>query len=101
MPRYGIRAFDTSAYYGPSEIVLGGVLKALKTEFPRESYKLVTDGLMPWISQGADDLVLDNQVWSIRFRSRRIRLLPEYDSEECTEESRTLGYDLFGCRVFA
>ena len=39
--RYGIRAFDTSAYYGPSEIVLGGVLRALKSEFPRESYKLV------------------------------------------------------------
>ena len=39
--RYGIRAFDTSAYYGPSEIVLGGVLKALKDEFPRGSYKLV------------------------------------------------------------
>ncbi|KAF9649301.1 Aldo/keto reductase [Thelephora ganbajun] len=40
--RYGIRAFDTSAYYGPSEIVLGGVLKALKDEFPRESCKLIT-----------------------------------------------------------
>ncbi|KAF9644377.1 Aldo/keto reductase [Thelephora ganbajun] len=40
--RYGIRAFDTSVYYGPSEIVLGGVLKALKDEFPRDSYKLIT-----------------------------------------------------------
>jgi len=56
-----------------------------------------------WIPclQGADDLVLDNQVWSIRPRSRGFRLLPEYDSEERTEEPRTLGYELSGCRVFA
>jgi D-arabinose 1-dehydrogenase len=38
---YGIRSFDTSAYYGPSEIVLGTALKALRNEFPRSSYKLV------------------------------------------------------------
>ncbi|KAI0092548.1 Aldo/keto reductase [Irpex rosettiformis] len=40
--RYGIRAFDTSAYYGPSEIVLGAALRALAPEFPRESYQLLT-----------------------------------------------------------
>ncbi|KAF8974704.1 NADP-dependent oxidoreductase domain-containing protein [Flammula alnicola] len=40
--RYGIRAFDTSVYYGPSEIVLGDVLHALRDEFPRSSYKLMT-----------------------------------------------------------
>ncbi|KAI0347003.1 Aldo/keto reductase [Trametopsis cervina] len=40
--RYGIKAFDTSAYYGPSEIVLGTALKTLEAEFPRESYKLLT-----------------------------------------------------------
>ena len=39
--RYGIRAFDTSAYYGPSELVLGAALKTLAPEFPRESYQLV------------------------------------------------------------
>lgn len=39
--RYGINAFDTSAYYGPSEIVLGTVLKGLESEFPRSSYQLV------------------------------------------------------------
>jgi len=39
--RYGIRAFDTSVYYGPSEIVLGNILHALQGEFPRSSYKLV------------------------------------------------------------
>ena len=39
--RYGIRSFDTSAYYGPSEIVLGACLKTLEKEFPRSSYKLV------------------------------------------------------------
>lgn len=38
---YGINAFDTSAYYGPSEIVLGTALKTLAPEFPRASYKLV------------------------------------------------------------
>ncbi|KDN50910.1 hypothetical protein RSAG8_00539, partial [Rhizoctonia solani AG-8 WAC10335] len=40
--RYGIRAFDTSAYYGTSEIVLGAILRALADEFPRESYKIAT-----------------------------------------------------------
>ncbi|KAI5124758.1 hypothetical protein M0805_005392 [Coniferiporia weirii] len=40
--RYGITAFDTSAYYGPSEIVLGTVLKGLDKEFPRSSYQLMT-----------------------------------------------------------
>ncbi|KAH7930272.1 Aldo keto reductase [Leucogyrophana mollusca] len=40
--RYGIRAFDTSPYYGPSEIILGNALKTLEKEFPRESYKLLT-----------------------------------------------------------
>ncbi|KAF8076019.1 galactose dehydrogenase [Lyophyllum atratum] len=40
--RYGIRAFDTSVYYGPSEIILGKALQTLKDEFPRSSYKLMT-----------------------------------------------------------
>ncbi|KAF8165115.1 Aldo/keto reductase [Crassisporium funariophilum] len=40
--RYGIRAFDTSAYYGPSETVLGNALYALRDEFPRSSYQLMT-----------------------------------------------------------
>ncbi|KAG9317146.1 Aldo/keto reductase family-domain-containing protein [Chiua virens] len=40
--RYGITGFDTSPYYGPSEIVLGNALKALENEFPRSSYQLFT-----------------------------------------------------------
>ncbi|TDL29804.1 Aldo/keto reductase [Rickenella mellea] len=40
--RYGMRAFDTSAYYGPSEIVLGAALNAISEEFPRSSYQLMT-----------------------------------------------------------
>ncbi|KAG2013460.1 D-arabinose dehydrogenase [Coprinopsis cinerea AmutBmut pab1-1] len=40
--RYGIRAFDTSVYYGPSEIVLGSILEALRDEFPRSTYRLMT-----------------------------------------------------------
>ncbi|KAH7888079.1 Aldo/keto reductase family-domain-containing protein [Phlebopus sp. FC_14] len=40
--RYGIRAFDTSPYYGPSEIILGNALKTLENEFPRSSYQLLT-----------------------------------------------------------
>lgn len=39
--RYGIRAFDTSPFYGPSEIVLGNALKALENDFPRSSYQIV------------------------------------------------------------
>ncbi|TFK29329.1 Aldo/keto reductase [Coprinopsis marcescibilis] len=40
--RYGIRAFDTSAYYGPSEVVLGTILESIRDEFPRSSYRLMT-----------------------------------------------------------
>ncbi|KAG8218325.1 Aldo keto reductase [Butyriboletus roseoflavus] len=40
--RYGIHAFDTSPFYGPSEIVLGNALKALENEFPRSSYQIFT-----------------------------------------------------------
>ncbi|KAG5352816.1 hypothetical protein C0989_000361 [Termitomyces sp. Mn162] len=40
--RYGIRAFDTSVYYGPSEVILGKALQELKDEFPRSSYQLMT-----------------------------------------------------------
>ncbi|KAL4075683.1 Aldo/keto reductase family-domain-containing protein [Scleroderma yunnanense] len=40
--RYGINAFDTAPYYGPSEIILGNALKALSCEFPRSSYQLLT-----------------------------------------------------------
>ncbi|PFH52561.1 hypothetical protein AMATHDRAFT_74044 [Amanita thiersii Skay4041] len=40
--RYGICAFDTSVYYGNSEIVLGNILKVLEPEFPRSSYQLMT-----------------------------------------------------------
>lgn len=38
----GITAIDTSPYYGPSEILLGNALRALKPEFPRETYYIVT-----------------------------------------------------------
>jgi len=40
--RYGITAFDTSPYYGSSEVVLGQILKALEPEFPRSTYMLMT-----------------------------------------------------------
>lgn len=40
--QYGICAFDTSVYYGPSEVVLGNALKALEEEFPRSHYQLMT-----------------------------------------------------------
>ncbi|KNZ75693.1 D-arabinose 1-dehydrogenase [Termitomyces sp. J132] len=40
--RYGIQAFDTSVYYGPSEVILGKALQELKDEFPRSSYQLMT-----------------------------------------------------------
>ncbi|QRW01776.1 aldo/keto reductase family protein [Ceratobasidium sp. AG-Ba] len=40
--RYGMRGFDTAAYYGTSEIVLGAILKELADEFPRESYRIAT-----------------------------------------------------------
>ncbi|KAG6830629.1 hypothetical protein H0H92_015721 [Tricholoma furcatifolium] len=35
-------AFDTSVYYGPSEVVLGNALQKVKDEFPRSSYQLMT-----------------------------------------------------------
>jgi aryl-alcohol dehydrogenase-like predicted oxidoreductase len=41
---HGIRAFDTSPYYGPSEMILGGALNtdSVRMNFPRESYYLIT-----------------------------------------------------------
>lgn len=38
----GMSAIDTSAYYGPSEVILGGVLDKLKEKWPRESYYICT-----------------------------------------------------------
>jgi aryl-alcohol dehydrogenase-like predicted oxidoreductase len=40
--RYGINTFDTSPWYGASEIVLGSILEALSSEFPRDAYRLST-----------------------------------------------------------
>lgn len=42
--RAGIRAFDTSPYYGPSEDILGQALASdrVATEFPRHTYQLLT-----------------------------------------------------------
>lgn len=42
--RHGVRAFDTSPYYGPSEELLGQALSTpyVKEHFPREQYFLLT-----------------------------------------------------------
>ncbi|KZW04431.1 Aldo/keto reductase, partial [Exidia glandulosa HHB12029] len=42
--RYGINAFDTSPYYGVSEIILGKLLQdeRIAKEFPRSTYKITT-----------------------------------------------------------
>lgn len=40
--QHGILAFDTSAYYGNSEIILGSALQTLKCKFPRPLYQLMT-----------------------------------------------------------
>ncbi|PWN39524.1 Aldo/keto reductase [Ceraceosorus guamensis] len=39
---YGINAIDTSAYYYPSEILLGRILRLLSPLHPRSSYRLLT-----------------------------------------------------------
>lgn len=41
---HGIRAFDTSPYYGPSEELLGAALSTsfVRKHFPRESYHILT-----------------------------------------------------------
>lgn len=39
---HGINAFDTSPYYGPSEILLGQALRLLTPPPPREGYFLIT-----------------------------------------------------------
>lgn len=41
---HGIRAFDTSPYYGPSEVLLGNALATpfVRETFPRASYMLLT-----------------------------------------------------------
>ncbi|KAM3421025.1 hypothetical protein BST61_g1448 [Cercospora zeina] len=41
---YGIRAFDTSPYYGPSEEILGSALDSdfVRANFPRQDFVLIT-----------------------------------------------------------
>ncbi|CAR28302.1 hypothetical protein ZYGR_0R00360 [Zygosaccharomyces rouxii] len=39
---HGIRAIDTSPYYGPSEILYGQALEHIRDEFPRNSYYICT-----------------------------------------------------------
>ncbi|KJZ76912.1 hypothetical protein HIM_03789 [Hirsutella minnesotensis 3608] len=39
---HDIAAFDTSPYYGPSETLLGGALRALTPRPPRDGYFLIT-----------------------------------------------------------
>jgi D-arabinose 1-dehydrogenase len=39
---YGCANFRSAPHYHPSEIVLGKALKALRKEFPRESYQIIT-----------------------------------------------------------
>src|ERR1700761_4134401 len=38
----GIRAFDTSPYYGPAEELLGAGLESVRAQYPREAYRLMT-----------------------------------------------------------
>ncbi|CAN6667043.1 hypothetical protein TRVA0_039S00232 [Trichomonascus vanleenenianus] len=38
----GINALDTSAYYGPSEEIVGSALASLRDEYPREGYFICT-----------------------------------------------------------
>ena len=38
----GIRAFDTSPYYGPSEELLGTALENARKDFPRDEYLILT-----------------------------------------------------------
>ncbi|CAK9783576.1 Aldo/keto reductase [Cutaneotrichosporon oleaginosum] len=40
--RAGMCAFDTAPHYHPSEIILGHALAALRDEFPRSSYAIIT-----------------------------------------------------------
>lgn len=40
--RYGVTAVDTSPYYTYSEQVLGRAFDAIKDEFPRASYQIIT-----------------------------------------------------------
>ena len=64
---YGISSFDTSAYYGPSEIILGTLLQdeRIRSEFPRESYKIVRL-LAPITTSCSLRFGTDDQVWTLR-----------------------------------
>lgn len=81
LPRCGITSFDTSPYYGDSEIVLGSLLKALAGQYPRSSYQLVRRH----ISSLAKSLIysrLDIQMWKIWSQSTGLRLFPRDHSKE-------------------
>ncbi|CUS20504.1 LAQU0S01e08108g1_1 [Lachancea quebecensis] len=40
--QHGVRAIDTSPYYGDSELLYGAALESLRQEFPREDYFICT-----------------------------------------------------------
>ncbi|KAJ2983317.1 hypothetical protein NQ176_g793 [Zarea fungicola] len=40
--QHNIAAFDTSPYYGPSEVLLGDALRRIEPAPPRDSYFLIT-----------------------------------------------------------
>ncbi|CAR22658.1 D-arabinose 1-dehydrogenase (NAD(P)(+)) ARA2 [Lachancea thermotolerans CBS 6340] len=40
--QFGVRAIDTSPYYGDSEVLYGAALESLKEELPRENYFICT-----------------------------------------------------------
>jgi hypothetical protein len=100
---YGIRAFDTSPYYGSSEIILGNALMSLKSQFPRSSYQLVKIALRYYLgsvaSPGAyNDLCCnsDDEMRTLRTRSVVVRLLPRQDSGECGPEPGQIADRVFG-----
>lgn len=93
---YGIRAFDTSPYYGPSEEILGAALEHefVRSNFPRNDYFLITkcgritsdefDFSREWVYQSVQRSLA-------RLKTERLDLVYCHDVEFVSEEEAMEG----------
>lgn len=94
---YGINAFDTARYYGPSEYVLGNILQALKEEFPRSSYQIVRLLFRRHMGHLLNEELQDDKVRPVC--CEWLWLQPNKDSSMRPKEPWTTSDRLFRCGI--
>jgi D-arabinose 1-dehydrogenase len=80
--RYGITAFDTAPHYHPSEIILGKCLYALRDDFPRDNYSIITK--CGKYSPRKEDHILDEELLRACVERSLRRFRTDYLNVVCT-----------------